>query len=240
VLDDYDLALSAPRYGAQLDDAFSAALRETLWPNVTQVVPVPLADELPEGTPDYREVTSEQRAQRRSIQEDFRIEMHVRPSLIAASGQVSVRTTLKYRNNPHPAFPSKFRAQAAVYSQPVGQSNLGFWLDDDRANLKRFYECAAAESMEIFKLAMEGAYQRDRDAEHINDEELFRPQGRMPVFFASQGDILERSGRRVRVAFVGDFFGSVIVDPDDQSIELPDLTERETLSACRAEPLFEG
>lgn len=239
VLYDYDLALSAPRYGAQLDATFSAALRDTLWPNVAQVVPVALADELPPGRPDYREVTSEQRARRRSIEEDFRIELHVRPSIIASSGQVSVRTTLKYRNNTHPAFPRKFRAQAAVYSQSIGRNNLGFWLDNDRANLKRFYECAAAESMDIFKLAMEGAYQRDQDGGQIKHEDLFRPEGRMPIFFASQGDVLERSGHRVRVAFVGDFFGSVIIDPADPSIELPTLAERNALSACRVEPIFE-
>ena len=203
VLAQYNVALSSPRYGRFLDDTYSAALRDTLWSNVTQVVPVPLADELPPGRPDYRAVTRQQRAQRDSISEDFQIELNIRPGLVPTSGQLSVMTTLKYVNNTHPAYPSRFRVQASVYSQSVGRENLGFWFDNDRANLKRFYECAAAESMHIFKQALEGRYKRDRAAEHIDDEDLFRPEGRMPVFFASQGDVLDVSGHRLRVAFVG-------------------------------------
>lgn len=236
----YDVALSDPRYGTHLDDTFGEALRATLWDNVTQVVPIPLADELPPGRPDYKEVTSQKREQERSIEEAFQIELKIRPALVPTSGQVSVMTTLKYHDNEHPAFPRNFRAQASVFSQSVGQENLGFWLDNDRANLKRFYECAAAESMHIFKQAMAGEYRRDKATEKIEDEDLFKPDGRMAVFFASRGDVLDRSGNRLRLAFVDGFYGSVIFDSADLSGGLTEVAEREVMAGCRAEPMFEG
>jgi len=236
-LNGLDVAMFSEEFAQILDASYQHASETYLWANIDQTVSMQIAPELPEGRPNYREITRANHFVKKTIRNKMTAKVFANPWLVSGAGQISLYTRLEFRRNKsNPDLPKNYFASVIVYSKPLGEARAGEWFADDLALYRTFMRCATAETMHIFRQAMEGNLKEGKGRERRLSKAFFSDTGQKRLEYAAAYHPIEQSGHRVRLAYEKKYFGSVIPDAQDYRKEGPSIASGPGLAECRAEP----